>query len=237
MGTLSPPLSAPLRRQFSRGFKPVQPWVHSAGCSARFAAWRATVGLPCQRMPPTSSTRFLAPAMPHTLLTIGRLARALGEHWGKPSLRAELAAYERRLLRARIEFVDQLVSGSYRSFERFEVMVALFVMYYFAGAIQSETRRRQGLAGDADAFLFSHYPPFRDAVARRHHAGAAGGGAGGGGVCPSGEGADHRGVQLGGAVMPIRSAEHVSVRPDVPGHSALSPCPPRSSVGISVSNA
>ena len=36
-------------------------------------------------------------------------------------------------------------------------------MYYFTGAIRSEERRRQGLAGERDEFLFSHHPEFRAA--------------------------------------------------------------------------
>jgi hypothetical protein len=39
-------------------------------------------------------------------------------------------------------------------------------MYYFAGAIRSEERRRQGLAGERDEFLFSHHPEFRAAFER-----------------------------------------------------------------------
>jgi len=39
------------------------------------------------------------------------------------------------------------------------------LMYYFAGAIYSETRRRTGGAKMADEFLFSHHEPWRRAVA------------------------------------------------------------------------
>jgi hypothetical protein len=41
--------------------------------------------------------------------------------------------------------------------------MAAFTMYYFAGAIHSEERRRAGLAGERDEFLFSHDPTFREA--------------------------------------------------------------------------
>ncbi len=100
----------------------------------------------------------------HSLLTIERLARAFAGHWGKPSLIGELAAYESALLRE-IDFLDRLVHGCYRTFGRFDLLTP-FTMYYFAGAIHSEERRQQGLAGERDEFLFSHHVPFREAFER-----------------------------------------------------------------------
>jgi FADH2 O2-dependent halogenase len=100
----------------------------------------------------------------HSLLTIERLARIFARHWGKSSLKAELAAYESALLRE-VDFLDRLVHGCYQAFGRFDLLAA-FTMYYFAGAIRSEERRQQGLAGERDEFLFSHHPPFREAFLR-----------------------------------------------------------------------
>jgi FADH2 O2-dependent halogenase len=100
----------------------------------------------------------------HSLLTIERLARAFAGHWGKPSLKTELAAYQAALLRE-VDFLDRLVHGCYRVFDRFDLL-APFTMYYFAGAIRSEEQRQQGLAGERDEFLFSHHPPFREAFER-----------------------------------------------------------------------
>jgi FADH2 O2-dependent halogenase len=57
------------------------------------------------------------------------------------------------------------VHGCYRSFGRFDLLVS-FTMYYFAGAIHSEERRRQGLADERDEFLFSHHRAFREAFER-----------------------------------------------------------------------
>src|SRR5262249_41516974 len=98
----------------------------------------------------------------HSLLTIERLARVFARHWGRPSLAEELQQYEAALLRE-VDFVDRLVHGCYRSVQRFDLLAA-FTMYYFAGAIHSEERRRQGLAGERDEFLFSHHPTFRAAL-------------------------------------------------------------------------
>ncbi|HLW66376.1 MAG TPA: hypothetical protein VKS79_13770, partial [Gemmataceae bacterium] len=50
----------------------------------------------------------------------------------------------------------------YLSFRHFDFMAA-FSMYYFAGAIFSEERRRAGQASSADEFLYSHDPRFRTA--------------------------------------------------------------------------
>jgi FADH2 O2-dependent halogenase len=100
----------------------------------------------------------------HSLLTIERLTRILAEHWGRPSLAAELALYEAALLRE-VEFLDRLVHGCYRAFRDFRLLEP-FTMYYFAGAITSEERRRAGLAGARDEFLYSHEPAFRAAFFR-----------------------------------------------------------------------
>src|SRR5262249_663233 len=48
---------------------------------------------------------------------------------------------------------------------RFELL-ASYTMYYFAGAIASEMRRRKGIAEPADGFLYSHDAPFRSALFR-----------------------------------------------------------------------
>ena len=53
------------------------------------------------------------------------------------------------------------------AFGRFGLMAA-FAMYYFAGAIHTEGRRRRGEAGPGDEFLFSHDPAFRAALWRAH---------------------------------------------------------------------
>lgn len=100
----------------------------------------------------------------HTLLCVERLAKMIQEHWHKNSLAQSLAVYE-TTLRREITFLDQLVHGCYCAFPHFELMVD-FSMYYFAGAIWSETRHRKETATPADEFLFSHDSPFRSAVGR-----------------------------------------------------------------------
>jgi tetracycline 7-halogenase / FADH2 O2-dependent halogenase len=101
----------------------------------------------------------------HTLLGIERLARALRDHWGRPSLDAALANYERTLFRE-VAFLDRVIHGCYCVLGRFDLLVP-YTMYYFAAAIHSEERRRRGEA-DGDEFLFSHDEAFRTAVWRAH---------------------------------------------------------------------
>jgi FADH2 O2-dependent halogenase len=99
----------------------------------------------------------------HSLLTVRRLARILESGWGS-DLSGALAAYDQTLQRE-ITFLDMLVHGSYQAFGNFRLLAA-FTMYYFAGAISSEERRRQGTAQPDEEFLSSHLPEFRAAFER-----------------------------------------------------------------------
>jgi FADH2 O2-dependent halogenase len=146
-------------RQFRRA-RAVQPWVRTGRVQrqARRVAgddWAALA----------HAAYFLdalfSSGNAHSLLTIERLTRLFRRHWGRPTLKEELAAYEAALLRE-VDFLDRLVHGCYRAFQRFDLLAA-FTMYYFAGAIRAEERRRAGLAGEREEFLSSDHPPFRAA--------------------------------------------------------------------------
>jgi FADH2 O2-dependent halogenase len=149
-----------LGRQFECA-RPVQPWTRTGRIQRKVerAAGNDWAML-------AHAAYFLDPLFSsgnaHSLLTIERLTRILAQHWGRPSMKAELAEYGAMLLRE-VDFIDRLVHGCYRSFRRFDVL-APFTMYYFAGAIHSEERRMKGLAGERDEFLFSHHAPFRQAL-------------------------------------------------------------------------
>jgi FADH2 O2-dependent halogenase len=103
----------------------------------------------------------------HTLLTIQRLARLLERHW-EGDLHAALAQYNAALSRE-IDFVDQLVDGTYQAFRHFGLLTS-FSMYYFAAAITAEERRQRGEAGENDELLHSHDPAYRAAVERGYRA-------------------------------------------------------------------
>jgi len=149
-----------IARQFA-GAEAIQPWVRTGRiqrCAARVAGpnW---VMLP-------HAAYFLDPlfstGIAHTLLGIERLARILERPHNQTDQAEQLADYERTLFRE-VEFVDWLVHGSYRTFDRFELLAA-YTMYYFAAAVQSEERRQKGIAGLGEEILFSHDPCLRSAV-------------------------------------------------------------------------
>jgi FADH2 O2-dependent halogenase len=151
-----------LGRHFAQA-RAVQPWVRTGRIQRKA---RRVAGADWAML--AHAAYFLDPLFSsgnaHSLLTIERLTRLFARHWGRSSLKDELAEYEATLLRE-VDFVDRMVHGCYRSFGCFELLAA-FTMYYFAGAIHSEERRQQGLAGERDEFLFSHHQGFRSAFER-----------------------------------------------------------------------
>lgn len=153
-----------LEEQFADA-RPVRPFVRT-GRLQRLA--RRAVGPGWVLLP--HAAYFLDPLFSggnaHTLLGIERLGRIFRGHWGRPSLDAALADFEQALFRE-VAFLDRLIHGSYAAFRRFDLM-ATYTMYYFAGAIHAEGRRRCGEAGLGDEFLFSHDPAFRAALWRAH---------------------------------------------------------------------
>ena len=153
-----------LGRQFARA-RAVQPWVRT-GRVQRKARRMAGADWAMLAHAGYFLDALFSSGNAHSLLTIERLARILARHWGRSSMKDELAAYEASLMRE-VDFLDRLVHGCYQSFGRFDLLAA-FTMYYFAGAIHSEERRQQGLAGERDEFLFSHDPAFRAAFERGH---------------------------------------------------------------------
>jgi FADH2 O2-dependent halogenase len=153
-----------IARQF-RAARPVQPWVRTRRMQrqARRCAgpdW-AMLAHAAYFLDP-----LFSPGNAHTLLSIERLAHVLERHWGRSTLAEQMAWYESALGRE-VDFLDRIVHGCFQSFRSFALLCA-YSMYYFAGAIHSEGRRRQGAAGASEEFLFSHDPAFRAAVYRRY---------------------------------------------------------------------
>ncbi len=153
-----------IARQFANA-RAVQPWIRTGRLQRRAerAAGRNWVMLP-------HAAYFLdalySGGIAHSLLGIERLARILEPPVQATRLAEQLAEYERALTEE-MEFLDWLIHGSYCTFGRFELM-ALYTMYYFAGAVEAETRRRTGKSGGDGGFLFSQHPPFRQAVRESH---------------------------------------------------------------------
>ena len=147
--------------------RPVRPFIRTSRLQRRA---RRAIGPGWALLP--HAAYFLDPLFSggnaHTLLGVERLGRLFREHWRRPSLDAGLADYERALFRE-VAFLDRLIHGSYQAFGRFGLLAA-YTMYYFAGAVHSEGRRRRGEAGPGDEFLFSHDPSFRAALWQAHAA-------------------------------------------------------------------
>ncbi len=153
-----------IARQFAKA-RAVQPWIRTGRVQRR--ARRATGdGWALLSHAAYFLDALFSGGNSHSLVTIQRLARILEQHWGKTTLVEQLANYETRLLRE-ADFLDRLIHGCYRAFGRFDLFTS-YVMYYFAGAIQSETRRRQRLTVPEEGFLFSHHPGFQAAVCASH---------------------------------------------------------------------
>jgi FADH2 O2-dependent halogenase len=152
-------------RQFARA-RSVQPFVRTGRLQRRM---RRTAGDGWATL--AHAAYFLDPLFSggnaHTLLTVERLGHILREHWNRPSLRRELGAYNRALLRE-VNLLDRMIHGCYRCFGRFDHLTE-FVMDYFAAAIHCEHRRRAGKADARGGFLYADSAAFRGAV-RRHYA-------------------------------------------------------------------
>ena len=95
-------------------------------------------------------------------LTLSGIERIIAALEAGSSRAERLAAYQESL-RREIAVMDQIIHGCYQCFDRFELMTS-FAMYYFAGAISSEHRRRDGSQQVADGFLMAHDAGFRAAV-------------------------------------------------------------------------
>jgi FADH2 O2-dependent halogenase len=98
-----------------------------------------------------------------SLCGVARLAAILNEHWGRPTLPAELARYERSL-QHELTLIDRLVSSCYRARRHFPLFAAC-AMLYFAGAHTSETRRLAGEVAPGEGFLCASDPQFQAIVA------------------------------------------------------------------------
>lgn len=105
---------------------------------------------------------FLSPGNAHTMHAVERLSRIFESWPDRGAMGVQLAEYDRRL-QAEIDFLDALIHGCYLALASLPLLAA-FTMYYFAGAIYSEERRRNGTAEDGDGFLHSHDVAFRGRV-------------------------------------------------------------------------
>jgi FADH2 O2-dependent halogenase len=150
-------------RQFQRA-RLVLGWMRTGRLQRRA---RRTAGESWAMLAPAAYTldALYSTGNAHALLTIERLARIIEHAWGRDMAEA-LARYD-AMLQREMRFLDMLVHGSYQAFGQFDLL-ASFTMYYFAGAIAAEERRKQGRAAPDEEFLSSHIGEFRKGFERSY---------------------------------------------------------------------
>jgi FADH2 O2-dependent halogenase len=139
------------------GAQPIRPFERTGRLQRRA---RQLVGPNWAMLAPASYTldALFSTGNAHALLTVQRLAHILGRR-----REGELLGWYAEALDREVTFLDMLVHGAYAAMRCFPLLVA-WSMYYFAGAIGAEERRRQGRAGGREEMLSSHLPDFRAGV-------------------------------------------------------------------------
>lgn len=151
-----------VREQFLHA-EPVVPWRQTGRMQRRLSR---VAGRNWFLLPNTAT--FLDPlhstgnAM--TLVGIDRLMDLLERNWNRVGWADAVADYERRV-HNESEFLDGIVSGSFRGFGEFPRMVAIS-MFYFSAATWSEAERRAGRSCRGSAFLSADDPHLRCALDR-----------------------------------------------------------------------
>ena len=110
---------------------------------------------------------LLSPGNAHTMHGVERLSRIFESWPDRGAMAVGLDEYDSRL-QAEVDFLDPLIHGCYLAIDSLPLLAA-YTMYYFAGAIHSEERRRDGTAEGADGFLHSHDEAFRGRVMEAYH--------------------------------------------------------------------
>ncbi len=151
-----------IRRQFVRA-KPVAPLARTGRMQRRLdqiagADWAA--------LPHAAGfiDPFLSAGIAFSLFGVERLGRILTEHWASPDREQHLADYAGAVMRE-MRRVDRIVSACYQTFDRFDVMVSVS-MLYFVAAIYAEERIRAGKSVPSDEFLLAHDEAFAKIIGK-----------------------------------------------------------------------
>lgn len=103
-----------------------------------------------------------SPGLAQTMCGVERLVDALERHWGRESLVKQLGQYE-RTIQAELDLIDELVHGSYRCLQDFDLFVP-YSMLYFAAATTYEQQRLEAGFTPEPAFLCADNSRFRAMV-------------------------------------------------------------------------
>lgn len=107
---------------------------------------------------------LLSTGFPLALLGIARLAETIERHWGTEHFDAQLRTYAERT-DEELQAAARLIAALYANMNRFDVFVALTLLY-FAAASFSESARRLGKPELASSFLLCEHPQFGPAYAK-----------------------------------------------------------------------
>jgi len=107
---------------------------------------------------------LLSTGFPLTLLGVSRLAQILENHWTSGRLPEELKNYAAQTDRELLA-TARLIAALYANMDRFDVFVALSLLY-FAAASFAESARRLGKPELAPSFLLCTHPSFASACER-----------------------------------------------------------------------
>jgi len=142
--------------------EPLRPFVRTLRLQRR---WTRAAGEDWALLPHAAGflDAWLSPGIAQTLFAVERLGRMLAEDWRGPRRERRLAEYSQSVLRE-LAWVDELTAACFASFDRFEVL-ATVTMVYFVAAIYCEEREHAGRAGPDDAFLLADDPTYREIAA------------------------------------------------------------------------
>jgi len=126
--------------------------------------WPAVVGADWAMTPHAACflDPWLSPGLALTLFGVQRLARILAKHWSSSDRKDRLVDYSQSLFRE-VGVMDRITSACFECFDRFDVVVAM-TMLYFAAVTYGEERLRAGLSLPNESFLLAGDPCFSTAV-------------------------------------------------------------------------
>jgi len=142
-----------LARQF-RNAQAVRPFVRTGRLQRRL---RQAAGEDWALLPHAAGflDAWLSPGIAQTLFAVERLGRILAEDNRAPRLRE----YSQTVVHE-LAWMDEITGTCFASFDRFEVLTAV-AMVYFVAAIHCEERERAGQAPPNAAFLLADNADFR----------------------------------------------------------------------------
>jgi FADH2 O2-dependent halogenase len=152
---------ASLERIFASS-EPVRPFARTGRLQRR---WSRAAGDDWALLPHAAGflDAWLSPGIAQTLFAVERLGLLLAEDRRGTRRERRLADYSNSVLRE-LAWVDELTAACFASFDRFEVL-ATVTMVYFVAAIYCEERERAGRAGPEHAFLLADDSAYREIAA------------------------------------------------------------------------